>query len=384
MTIGLADDDASADGERVLSYNQAVAAARAMSDTPQAKVHGLTVRQAMTRYVDHQSVNDLQSRGRTHILPTLGDLVVSELTAERLRKWLANLAATPAQTRPKDGKPQYQAQPQTAEDRRRRQASANRVLSMLKAMLNHAYDEGHVSHRDAWGRKLKPFRDVEMARVRYLTVAEAQRLLNAWIKSLRPLVRGALETGCRYSELARLQVSGFSTPTPGRSRSASPKPVNRATLCSLTKALCFSGGHDLIFRHADGSRWKASEQARPMRAASSNARLSPPITFHGLRHSWASLSAMAGVPLLVIAKNLGHSDTRMVEKHYGHLAPSYIAEAIRAGAPRFSISRIKSNAAAITKIRSRFLPTHPQLTPIAKSSKQTLCAYMCVCVFNRY
>ena len=44
---------------------------------------------------------------------------------------------------------------------------------------------------------------------------------------------------------------------------------------------------------------------------------------------------MNGVPLLVVAKNLGHADTRMVEKHYGHLAPSYIADAIRAGAPKF-------------------------------------------------
>jgi integrase len=44
-----------------------------------------------------------------------------------------------------------------------------------------------------------------------------------------------------------------------------------------------------------------------------------------------------GVPLLVVAKNLGHSDKRMVEKHYGHLAPSYIADAIRAGAPRFGL-----------------------------------------------
>jgi hypothetical protein len=50
---------------------------------------------------------------------------------------------------------------------------------MLKAALNHAFDEGHVSNRDAWGRKLKPFRDVEVARMRYLTIAEAQRLLNA-------------------------------------------------------------------------------------------------------------------------------------------------------------------------------------------------------------
>jgi integrase len=46
---------------------------------------------------------------------------------------------------------------------------------------------------------------------------------------------------------------------------------------------------------------------------------------------------MNGAPLFVVAKNLGHSDTRMVEKHYGHLAPSYVADAIRAAAPRFGI-----------------------------------------------
>ena len=49
-------------------------------------------------------------------------------------------------------------------------------------------------------------------------------------------------------------------------------------------------------------------------------------------------------PLLVVAKNLGHSDRRMVEKHYGHLAPSYIADAIRQHAPRFGTvaSNVKS------------------------------------------
>jgi hypothetical protein len=44
---------------------------------------------------------------------------------------------------------------------------------------------------------------------------------------------------------------------------------------------------------------------------------------------------MAGMPPLVVAKNLGHSDTRMVEKHYGHPAPSYVAETTRQYAPRF-------------------------------------------------
>jgi hypothetical protein len=39
---------------------------------------------------------------------------------------------------------------------------------------------------------------------------------------------------------------------------------------------------------------------------------------------------MKGVPLPVVAAQLGHSDTRMVEKHYGHLAPTYVADTVRA------------------------------------------------------
>jgi integrase len=54
-----------------------------------------------------------------------------------------------------------------------------------------------------------------------------------------------------------------------------------------------------------------------------------------MRHTWASLAVMNGVPLIVVAKNLGHSNTRMVEKHYGHLADDYVKEAIRESAPRF-------------------------------------------------
>ena len=68
------------------------------------------------------------------------------------------------------------------------------------------------------------------------------------------------------------------------------------------------------------------------------AKIKPHISFHGLRHTWASLAAMNGVPLMVVAKNLGRPDTQMVEKHYGHLAPSYITDAIHEGAPRFTMA----------------------------------------------
>ena len=39
----------------------------------------------------------------------------------------------------------------------------------------------------------------------------------------------------------------------------------------------------------------------------------------------------------VIAAQLGHAGTRMTEKHYAHLAPSYVASTIRAHFPTLGI-----------------------------------------------
>jgi integrase len=83
-----------------------------------------------------------------------------------------------------------------------------------------------------------------------------------------------------------------------------------------------------------------------MKAACENAKIDPPASFHALRHSYASLMIMAGAPLMVVAKNLGHSDTRMVERHYGHLAASFVTDAIRATAPRFGIT-VEANVVAV-------------------------------------
>jgi integrase len=53
-----------------------------------------------------------------------------------------------------------------------------------------------------------------------------------------------------------------------------------------------------------------SNQKRPMIETCQRARIRPLISFHGLRHTWPSLSVMAGVPLMVVARNFGHADTR--------------------------------------------------------------------------
>jgi len=55
---------------------------------------------------------------------------------------------------------------------------------------------------------------------------------------------------------------------------------------------------------------------------------------------------MAGMALIAVANVLGHADTRMVEKHYGHLSPSYIREAVRATA--LDLGPIEGNVVTIS------------------------------------
>src|SRR6185312_12798335 len=226
------------------------------------------------------------------------------------------------------------------EHQRRRKSTANRILTILKAALNKAWREGNANSDAAW-RRVEPFENVDTARVRYLTLAEAGRLINGCDPDFRRLVRGALETGARYGELALLTVSDFN-PDSGtvairQSKSGKPRHVvltkeGAAYFKSITAG---RAGVDVLFKKDGGGPWKRSHQKEPMADANKRGKITPPINFHGLRHTWASHAVMNGVPLIVVAKNLGHSDTRMVERHYGHLAPSYVADAIRAGAPRF-------------------------------------------------
>jgi integrase len=349
--VGLADDDKAiaADGVGILTFEQAkLKALEALDASAVGKPHGrLTVRKAIAGYLEFLKAEgrptaDTEWRANAHILPKLGAIEVAALASDKIRKWHAALANAPALLRTKaGGKQKFKAPPDDAEAVRRRQSSANRVLTILKAALNRAYDDELVTSNKAWGRRVKPFKDVEVARVRYLTVAEAKRLLNASDPQFRPLVQAALQTGCRYSELTRLEVQDFD-PDVGdlnirKSKSGKARHVILTEEgCGFFRQTCAGrAGTDLIFRRADGGPWQKSHQSRPMREASTNAKLMPPATFHALRHSWASLSLMAGVPLMIIAGNLGHADISMIQKHYGHMTKEHEANAIRAGAPRF-------------------------------------------------
>jgi integrase len=350
--LGSADDDKAiaADGIGILTFEQAkLKALDALDASAIGKPHGrLTVRKAIAGYLEFLKAEgrptaDTEWRANAHILPKLGAIEVAALASDKIRKWHAALANAPALLRTREGgKQKFKAPPgDDAEAVRRRRSSANRVLTILKAALNRAYDDELITSNAAWSRRVKPYRGVDSARVRFLAVAEAKRLLNACAPDFRPLVMAALATGSRYGELVRLEVCDFDadsgTVNIRKSKSGKPRHVILTEEGSSFFGQTCAGraGTELMFRRADGTPWKTSHQSRPMKEASINAKLMPPVTFHVLRHSYASLCVMARVPLLVISKNLGHADTSMVIKHYGHMSAGHEANAIRAGAPRF-------------------------------------------------
>jgi len=351
--IGNADDLSDADGVAILSFDQATSAARGRMVTRAHAAAGVTgvyrVRDAMRDYIQHleddgrssASVLDVKSRATALIIPKLGDRPIAELKALELTAWRNQLAKSGARLRTKAGQRQQHRELDTEESRRARRVSTNRVLVMLRAALNRAFRDGRVGSDREW-RKVEAFKGVDVPRARYLSVSEAQRLINACAPDLRALVTGALQTGMRYGELSRLRVSDFnadaSTIHVRRAKSGRARHVVLTSegAAFFERHVASRASDELMFVHSDGRPWLKAHQSLPLRDACRRAAIKN-FSFHATRHTWASLAAMAGVPLLVIARQLGHRDARMVELHYGHLAPDFISDAIRAGAPRFGL-----------------------------------------------
>jgi integrase len=346
ITLGPADDALDPDGVLAISYAQAQTKARewfASVTRPGNPTGPYIVRDAVADYLDwfratgKKSIKETAASVGAFILPQLGDVEVGSLTAARLRKWHMDIAAAPPRLRTRPGEKQkVRNTSDDPEALRRRHATANRILTVLKATLNHAWREGKVASDDAW-RRVTPFREADAARVHYLNRDECRRLVNASPEALRMIVRGALLSGARYSELARMHVADFhhdsGTLLVRTSKAGKVRHIELTAegLDFFNKITAGRVGNELLFNR-DGAGWGKSHQQRPLVEASRVAKITAAASFHTLRHTYASLMVM-DVPLMVVARNLGHADTRMVEKHYGHLATSYVREAIRAAKP---------------------------------------------------
>ena len=230
-----------------------------------------------------------------------------------------------------------------------------RELGTLSAAFNHAIKKHHWRIGNPCSKAEVP--KEPKGRVRYLTHAEAQRLLLAaeapvngegmaltsQYKSavLMDFIELALNTGCRKAELSNLKWEhvDFSTRLLYLEETKSGEwqtvPINEEARKVLVRRIRLRDGvcpkTPWVFFHLTPAlNTKVGDRVKNVRKAFSTAcRRAGIDNFHinDLRHTFASWLVMDGVPLYEVSKLLRHSSIKMTER-YAHLAPDHLHQVV--------------------------------------------------------
>jgi integrase len=329
--IGTADDFVEADGATVLNYWQAQDKAQSVARNSNGSgvTKPLTVRRAAEVYLEKleaknpRTARDTRGRLNLHFLNKFGDELVTSLTKSKLEGWLNSMALK-------------------SEDReavRRSKDTANRVLSMVKALLNHALRDpaNGITDDHAW-RLVKPYHGVATPRATHFSEAQARALIEATPdREFAALLTAGFLTGARYGELIACSVRDFDESA--RTLSVDGKTGPRTVIlqpeaASFFKIVCGERGVDEpLLRRGDGARWNRSHQQRRMALALERAGLDREGTFYALRHSYISRSIEGEIPMNIIADNCGTS-VRIIETTYAKVLASKRRHFIERGAPQ--------------------------------------------------
>lgn len=182
----------------------------------------------------------------------------------------------------------------------------------------------------------------QKTRVRFLSEAEADRLLIASPDDFRVAVAVGLFAGLRAGEVEMLRVgvdidletntifvqsrTGW-TPKYRKDRKV---PISSALLPYLVAHLkrLHPDEEYLLPGRSDGAPTGRSRLFSRFRRARKDADLvpligPPDVTFHTLRHTFASWLVMSGADLFTVARLMGHGSTKQVEDTYAHLSPEH-------------------------------------------------------------
>ena len=268
-----------------------------------------------------------------HIVPRFSAIPLEEFNA----KHLTALAKQVLSRAPRSGfeahRPEQQAADLSVDEIRKRKRTFNSLVSILRMAFQHAWDNGSIDSERPW-RCLKRIQVTHSPRTIFLTRTECRRLLNACTPALRNLVMAGLYTGCRVGELARLRVEDVGFQGYGVRVDAFKRSPARFVFLpdeGMAFFLCCCEGKDprnFVFTSDMNKTWK-KQHSGFFRRAVSKAGLPSEFVFHGLRHTYASDLVRQGVPLEVVAKQLGHANTITVSNTYGHLAEQYRERQIR-------------------------------------------------------
>ena len=208
-------------------------------------------------------------------------------------------------------------------------------LKFLRHMLNKMVRDGKLE-RNPFTSVVLP--KVSKGRLRYLSLEEEQRLLEGIGPTYVPWVRLAIQTGLRLGEQIRMQWNdvdleqGLVTLPQTKAGEVQYVPLNteaQSILRTLQIRYMDQGGWGLWVFPSENRATHLDQRnfyARVFVPAVKKAGLEG-VTWHTLRHTFASRLAMSGQNEGTIAAPLRHSTTALV-KRYAHLSPSHLKTAV--------------------------------------------------------
>lgn len=221
-----------------------------------------------------------------------------------------------------------------------RPSSVNRVLELIRAILNKAHKEWKWLDSVPCVR----MRKFENKRLRWLTSKEADRLLNELPPHLKAMAAFTLATGLRQSNVTELQWSEVDLerrhalvhPDESKTKKAIPVPLNAQAIEILEKQ---KGEHPIyVFTYMGRTVRKCSTRA--WHNALSRARIKD-FKWHDLRHTWASWHVQNGTSLHELQQLGGWSDYDTVLR-YAHLSSDHLQKAASRVSGTFSSPQLGS------------------------------------------
>lgn len=210
-------------------------------------------------------------------------------------------------------------------------ATVNRYLATIRSLLRMARDEWQWIDNFPKVRLLGG----EVERDRWLTKQEAETLIACCPEHLAAMVRFALATGCRASEIKGLEWNRVDlerqTAWLNQTKNGTPRgvPLNADAIAVLEEQL---GKHSRYCFTYQGKPigWELSNDAWHNALAKANIQ---DFRFHDLRHTWASWHRQAGTSTDEL-KDLGGWKTRTMVDRYAKFATENL---------RFAASRIEQH-----------------------------------------
>ncbi len=268
-----------------------------------------------------------------HLTQGVTHVPLEEFTARHLQAIALQIIRTP----PHHGFSKRQAMVDrddlSPDELRRRKRTYNSIIGILKVAFSHAWDAGKIES-DRPIRCLKRISVVHTPRLLFLNREECRALLAHCTPALRNLVLAALYSGCRVGELSNLRVEDVGHQIFGLRIAAFKRSPARFVflpdegMAFFLRMIEGKASKDHVFRSDKGKVWQR-QHTTLFRRAVREANLPSDFVFHGLRHTYASDLIRQGVPIEVVARQLGHSDIRTVADTYGHIAEQFREEQIR-------------------------------------------------------